>query len=65
MDHRLEASKNEARQRSKELNERLHNLARLSELVRLEANHAIEKSCHLHAESERLDQLLIELLKAS
>ena len=42
--NRLKASKNDARQRSSELHERLHKLGRLCELVRSEANQAIEES---------------------
>jgi len=63
--NRLKASKNDARLRSSELHERLHKLGRLCELVRSEANQAIEESRPLHAECERLDQLLIEFRKAS
>src|SRR6266705_6156230 len=63
--NRMKVSKNDARQRSSELDERLHKLGRLCELVRSEANQAIEESRRLRAECERLDQLLIEFRKAS
>ncbi len=66
MNNHLKAPKSgDARQRSKELLEDLRSLSLLSKSARSEANRVIEESSRLREESDKIDKLFIEFLKAS
>ena len=65
MNNRTKTPESDVRRRSEQLHEELRSLQLLSRLARFDADQAIEESLRLDAESERLDELVNELLKAS
>ena len=54
-----------AKARSANLHGRLLNLVRYSKMIRLEANSAVQWSVRLQRDSDKLDELLNRLFKAS